>query len=45
MGASRDGENSSKATQQAEKVRIMVEMERLSFGEMRHFLTTNDRAR
>ncbi len=33
------------APSQAEKVRIMMEMERLSFDEMRNFLITNDRAR
>jgi hypothetical protein len=33
------------AASQAEKVKIMMEMERLSFDEMRNFLITNNRAR
>jgi hypothetical protein len=33
------------AQSQAAKVRVMQEMERLSFDEMRNFLITNDRAR
>ena len=33
------------ARSQSEKIRVMQEMERASFDEMRNFLMTNDRAR